>query len=231
MPVDPGPVNKACDSRDIEALDTIVKHLEAPVPAITADESIPEAELEHALRMFKKRLKVMRLADESKLGGRQLTGGRKSEIDAIIPPSEFPPGKNRMAKWRAGLAGVVVLGLPACIPIQRTLAQSLDVQIVDAKTGMGVTGALVTLLPNEVYRGARPSQTTSGAGGEARIDAITKTEWIVPLPVDLFYSSAGVRVEAEGYATYEGPAHAGTTGWEPDPEAARVIALTPAGTD
>jgi hypothetical protein len=90
MPVDPGPVNKACDARDIEALDTIVKHLEMPVAAVTADESIPEAELEHALRAFKKRLKVMRLADESKLGGRQLTGGRKSEIDAIIPPSEFP---------------------------------------------------------------------------------------------------------------------------------------------
>jgi hypothetical protein len=136
-----------------------------------------------------------------------------------------------MAKWRAGLAGVVVLGLPACIPIQRTLAQSLDVQIVDAKTGMGVTGALVTLLPNEVYEGARPSLTTSDADGEARIGAITKTEWIMPLPVDLFYFPAGLRVEAEGYEPYEGPAHAGTTGREPRPESARVIALSPAGMD
>ncbi len=90
MPVDPGKANTACETRDIDALDAIVKHLEAPSPEVTADASIPEAELEHALRAFKKRLKVMRLADESKLGGRQLTGGRKSEIDAIIPPSEFP---------------------------------------------------------------------------------------------------------------------------------------------
>lgn len=90
MPVDPNRANAACESRDIDALDALVAHLEAPAPEVTADDSIPEAQLEHALRAFKKRLKVMRLADESKLGGRQLTGGRKSEIDAIIPPTEFP---------------------------------------------------------------------------------------------------------------------------------------------
>ncbi len=90
MPVDPNRANAACDARDIDALDALVTHLEAPAPEVAADDSIPESELEHALRAFKKRLKVMRLADESKLGGRQLTGGRKSEIDAIIPPTEFP---------------------------------------------------------------------------------------------------------------------------------------------
>lgn len=44
-----------------------------------------------AFKAFKKRLKMTRLDDESKLGGGPLSGGRGSAIVAITPPHEFPP--------------------------------------------------------------------------------------------------------------------------------------------
>ncbi len=47
-------------------------------------------ELKKALKAFKKRLKVMRLDDESKLGGGPLSGGKGSGLVAIRPPSEYP---------------------------------------------------------------------------------------------------------------------------------------------
>ena len=47
-------------------------------------------ELRKAVKAFKKRLKVMRLDDESKLGGGPMSGGKNSRIVAISPPSEFP---------------------------------------------------------------------------------------------------------------------------------------------
>ena len=47
-------------------------------------------DLKHALKAFKKRLKVMRLDDESKLGGGPLSGGRGSGLVAIKPPYDFP---------------------------------------------------------------------------------------------------------------------------------------------
>ena len=54
------------------------------------DSSTPEgpksAELKRALQAFKKRLKLMKLDDESRTGGRQMSGGFKSGIMAISPP-------------------------------------------------------------------------------------------------------------------------------------------------
>ncbi len=47
-------------------------------------------ELKKAYKAFKKRLKLMRLDDESRIGGGPLSGGRSSEIIAITPPREFP---------------------------------------------------------------------------------------------------------------------------------------------
>ena len=47
-------------------------------------------ELRKALQAFKKRLKLARLDDESRLGKRALTSGGKSSIVAIQPPSQFP---------------------------------------------------------------------------------------------------------------------------------------------
>lgn len=47
-------------------------------------------ELRKALKAFKKRLKLARLEDESKLGGGAMTGGKKSNLIAIMPPSQYP---------------------------------------------------------------------------------------------------------------------------------------------
>lgn len=48
--------------------------------------------LKAAFTAFKKRWKVTRLDDESRLGGgRPTTTGRQSAIAGIIPPNEFPP--------------------------------------------------------------------------------------------------------------------------------------------
>lgn len=53
---------------------------------------ISEATLKAALTAFKKRYKLTRLDDESKLGGgRPVTGGKHSAIMGIVPPREFPP--------------------------------------------------------------------------------------------------------------------------------------------
>src|SRR5262245_23045473 len=71
-------------------------------PSAGADPSQPAAPaqpagitpdvLKHALAAFKKRLKLTRLDDESRLGvgKRAMTGGRKSAVVAIVPPSQFP---------------------------------------------------------------------------------------------------------------------------------------------
>lgn len=48
-------------------------------------------DLKQALKAFKKRLKVMRLDEESNIGGGPLSGGRGSSIVAITPPNQFPP--------------------------------------------------------------------------------------------------------------------------------------------
>jgi hypothetical protein len=47
-------------------------------------------EMKKAFKAFKKRLKLTRLDDESRLGGGPLSGGRPSEIVAIMPPHGFP---------------------------------------------------------------------------------------------------------------------------------------------
>ena len=48
------------------------------------------ATLKKAMKAFRKRLKLTRLDDESKLGYRPMTGGRKSDIVAIMAPYGYP---------------------------------------------------------------------------------------------------------------------------------------------
>jgi hypothetical protein len=48
-----------------------------------------EDELRKALKAFKKRLKLTRLDDDSKLGHSPLTGGSQGKIVSIQPPSGF----------------------------------------------------------------------------------------------------------------------------------------------
>jgi len=47
-------------------------------------------ELKAAFKAFKKRLKLTRLDDESKLGHGAMTGGGRSGVTAIMPPNQFP---------------------------------------------------------------------------------------------------------------------------------------------
>jgi hypothetical protein len=47
-------------------------------------------ELKHALKAFRKRLRLTQLDEESKLGGGPLSHGR-ARIVAIMPPNQFPP--------------------------------------------------------------------------------------------------------------------------------------------
>ena len=48
-----------------------------------------ESELKRALGAFKKRLKVIRLDDESKLGHGPLSGPNREKVVAIQPPAGF----------------------------------------------------------------------------------------------------------------------------------------------
>jgi hypothetical protein len=65
-------------------------------PAVTNPEPAPPGpptkdELKQALKAFRKRLKLTRLDEESKIGRNPVTGGRSSGIVAITPPNQFPP--------------------------------------------------------------------------------------------------------------------------------------------
>jgi hypothetical protein len=47
-------------------------------------------ELKSALKAFKKRLKLTRLDDQSRIGVGPMSSGRESAIVAIMPPEQFP---------------------------------------------------------------------------------------------------------------------------------------------
>ena len=60
-----------------------------------SDEKTPAGEptkeqLKAAMKAFKKRLKLTRLDDESRIGRSPTTGGHGSGIVAIAPPVDFP---------------------------------------------------------------------------------------------------------------------------------------------
>ncbi|MHC5003385.1 MAG: hypothetical protein ACYTJ0_09695 [Planctomycetota bacterium] len=47
-------------------------------------------ELKRAMKAFRKRLKLTRLNEESKLGYGPMTGGKQSAVVAIMPPRQYP---------------------------------------------------------------------------------------------------------------------------------------------
>ena len=51
---------------------------------------VPTEDLKKAYQAFKKRLKLTRLDDESRLGRGAMTGGGNSGIQAIQPPNQYP---------------------------------------------------------------------------------------------------------------------------------------------
>ena len=60
------------------------------VPPPNGGGGVPPEELKRAYRAFKKRLKLTRLDDESRLGRGAMTSGGKSGIQAIQPPAQYP---------------------------------------------------------------------------------------------------------------------------------------------
>lgn len=93
FPVDPAERKRLLAAKDHPALDAMVSGLENPAPKAAADNEPPvtEGDMTAAMKAFRKRLKLTRLDQESKLGGRCTTGGKKSDVDAILPPNDFPP--------------------------------------------------------------------------------------------------------------------------------------------
>ena len=92
FPVDQDAAMEAYKAKDFAAFDALVHSLETPKPKVEPKDEGPVEvthEMREALKAFRKRLKLIRLDDESRLGNRQMTGGLKSEVDAIIPPNEY----------------------------------------------------------------------------------------------------------------------------------------------
>ena len=56
-----------------------------------AEDAFDKEELKRALTLFRKRLKLTRLNEESKLGYGPMTSGRRSSVVAIMPPREVRP--------------------------------------------------------------------------------------------------------------------------------------------
>jgi hypothetical protein len=59
-------------------------------PNAQPDPQFDPEELRKALKAFKKRLKLARLEDESRLGHGPMSKGGKSEIMAVAPPNQYP---------------------------------------------------------------------------------------------------------------------------------------------
>ncbi len=79
--------------RDLDKLVEMVASLKAPAATDAApDPDAPDdATCQAAIKMFRKRLKFMRLDDESKISSRNpLTSGGASEIKIVQAPLEYP---------------------------------------------------------------------------------------------------------------------------------------------
>ncbi|MEE8460272.1 MAG: hypothetical protein V3S08_10365 [Phycisphaerales bacterium] len=59
-------------------------------PAPESEAPLDPAEIKRAMKAFRKRLKLTRLNEESKLGRNPLTSGKKSDVVAIMPPHQYP---------------------------------------------------------------------------------------------------------------------------------------------
>ena len=59
-------------------------------PGAALPSGLGSAQLKNALKAFKKRLKLTRLDDESRLGHGAMSSGGRSGIVAIPPPTRYP---------------------------------------------------------------------------------------------------------------------------------------------
>ena len=90
---DPNHVANVVAMRSVEKLAGLIDELAAPEePAPPPDPDAPDdATCRAAMRAFRKRLKLTRLDDESQINSRNpLSKGEASQIDQIVPPSDWP---------------------------------------------------------------------------------------------------------------------------------------------
>ena len=87
--------------KDVEELNNVISQLQTGSD-VTIEEEVEELpDLKHetiieALRVFRKRIKFMKLDHESKLGVGPLTGGKELKFDSVMAPHEFP-----MEVWKS----------------------------------------------------------------------------------------------------------------------------------
>ena len=55
------------------------------------DGSLTRDTIKRAMKAFRKRIKLMRLDDESRIGQNPLSKGEKSTIMGVRPPEQYPP--------------------------------------------------------------------------------------------------------------------------------------------
>ncbi len=82
--------------------------------ASAAAPAFDSTQLKNAFKAFKKRLKMARLDDESRLGRGPMSGGGHSGIVAIVPPNQYPQAVwdelARQGKLRRAGHGLYELG-------------------------------------------------------------------------------------------------------------------------
>jgi hypothetical protein len=87
----PGRVRGVVGMRDVDQLAKLIEQLRTPETAPPPADDAPSSEIcKRALRAFRKRLKLTRLDEESKLGRGPLSKGGGSSSAAITPPVEWP---------------------------------------------------------------------------------------------------------------------------------------------
>ena len=82
------PVGDAAEGADAAANAPVSPESAAAIPP--AEHVIPPEVLKSAYNAFKKRWKLTRLDQESRIGRGPMSAGQKSTIDGIIPPNQFP---------------------------------------------------------------------------------------------------------------------------------------------
>ena len=91
---DTAAVGRAVMARDLEQITHILNVLRGLEQDEPEDDDvlpdIPGETLREAMKAFRKRLKLMKLDHESKLGRSPLTGGKDAGFDSILPPEQFP---------------------------------------------------------------------------------------------------------------------------------------------
>jgi hypothetical protein len=66
------------------------EHLMSEADAEPTPEPPPKEELKKAMKAFRKRLKMTRLDDESRMGYGPMSSGNKSAVTAVMPPNQYP---------------------------------------------------------------------------------------------------------------------------------------------